>query len=292
MSTTIRAAGAVVLRPGSDEPEVLVVHRPRYDDWSLPKGKLDDGESAPAAAVREVAEETGVRIRLSTPLDTTRYRTDQGRKEVHWWIGVPLTQTEAAAVDVDEVDEVAWWPASRAMMKLTQVAEQELVARGVETPPTTPFVMLRHGKARDRKSWDAPDGERPLAPRGVEQAEELVVLLGAYGIECVATSPWKRCLNTVQPYAEATGHKIDRVPAITERAMKERPEKVGPSVRKLAKKAIGGVPTVVCGHRPVFPSMFEAIKVGKRSLNPGGAVVVHYTAAGDVHAIEVHATEA
>lgn len=290
--STIRAAGAVVLRPGEAEPEVLVVHRPRYDDWSLPKGKLDEGESTPAAAVREVAEETGVRIRLSTPLDTTRYRTDQGRKEVHWWIGVPLDSGAAAAVDIDEVDEVAWWPASKALKKLTQESEQELVARAIETPATTPFVMLRHGKARDRKSWDAADAQRPLARRGVEQAQELVILLGAYGIECVATSPWERCFTTVQPYAEATGREIHPVPAITEKAWKDEPDAVAPPIRKLAKQAIGGVPTVVCGHRPVLPSMFAALDVGKRTLNPGGSVVVHYTAKGDAYAIEVHATEA
>ena len=82
----MRAAGALVWREKGGDLQVLLVHRPRYDDWSFPKGKLESGESLCACAVREVAEETGVQVRLEQPLETIRYRLGDGtRKEVRYW---------------------------------------------------------------------------------------------------------------------------------------------------------------------------------------------------------------
>src|SRR5437868_5505689 len=102
----VRAAGAVVLRNN----QVLLVHRPAYDDWSFPKGKLDPGESAPVAAVREVAEETGVRIRLGVPLRTQSYPNGGGRtKVVDYWVGRVVGDHDVSGYLVnDEIDEVCW----------------------------------------------------------------------------------------------------------------------------------------------------------------------------------------
>jgi len=118
----VRAAGGVVVRDGT----VLVVHRPRYDDWSLPKGKLDDGESWEEAALREVLEETGVGGRLVRELDDDRYIDRKGRpKRVRWWL------MEAVAVDGhepdEEVDEVRWVALEEAARLLSYAHDRALV---------------------------------------------------------------------------------------------------------------------------------------------------------------------
>src|SRR3954468_17341633 len=111
------SAGAVVLGPGGT---VLLVHRPKYDDWSFPKGKLDRGEHATAAAVREVHEETGVRIRLGLPLPTQRYAVRDGTKTVQYWIGRPVGDHDVSAYQPnDEVDEVTWVPLDKARRVLS-----------------------------------------------------------------------------------------------------------------------------------------------------------------------------
>ena len=123
MQTHVRAAGGVVAREGA----VLVVHRPRYDDWSLPKGKLEDGESWEEAALREVREETGVGCRLLRELDDDHYTDRKGRpKRVRWWL------MEAIALDLrepdDEVDEVRWLPFAEATALLSYAHDRGLVA--------------------------------------------------------------------------------------------------------------------------------------------------------------------
>jgi 8-oxo-dGTP diphosphatase len=123
MEIQVRAAGGVVVRDGL----VLVVHRPRYDDWSLPKGKLEDGESWEEAALREVEEETGVGCRLVRELDDDHYADGKGRpKRVRWWLMEPV------ALDVrepdDEVDDVRWIPLEAAREMLSYAHDRGLVA--------------------------------------------------------------------------------------------------------------------------------------------------------------------
>jgi 8-oxo-dGTP diphosphatase len=123
----VRAAGGVVHRPGSGgDDEVLLVHRPKYDDWTIPKGKLDPGESDDAAAVREVEEETGVRCRLGRQLPSTRYRDRGGRpKVVRYWEMTPVEQ--AQFVPGNEVDEIRWLPLGEALRVLTYDRDREVL---------------------------------------------------------------------------------------------------------------------------------------------------------------------
>jgi 8-oxo-dGTP diphosphatase len=124
----VRAAGGVVLRErAGGGVEVLVVHRPRYDDWSLPKGKLDRGEGWEQAALREVLEETGLRCRLGRELEPTRYRDRKGRrKTVRYWLMEP--REDVGFVPNDEVDELRWLELPAAALLLTYAHDQELVA--------------------------------------------------------------------------------------------------------------------------------------------------------------------
>jgi 8-oxo-dGTP diphosphatase len=128
----VEGAGGLVTRPAaSGEPEVLVVHRPRYDDWSLPKGKLEPGESFEDAAVREVEEETGVRCELAAELAPHRYVDRKGRdKVVRWWRMTPVATRPFVAND--EVDELRWIRAGEAATLLTYDADRKLVAEELQ----------------------------------------------------------------------------------------------------------------------------------------------------------------
>src|SRR3954471_20804169 len=199
----VRAAGAVVLRKG----RVLLVHRPAYDDWSFPKGKLDRGELAAVAAVREVGEETGVRVRLGVPLARQSYPNRRTTKVVDYWVGRVIGDPDVSGYLVNaEIDEVDWVPVEKAEKRLSYqrdgVTLREAVAVGKKTRS---LVLLRHGKARSRKAWRKDDRKRPLLVAGVAQARAAVPVLAAYGVTRIVTSSSLRCAETVAPYAEHTG---------------------------------------------------------------------------------------
>ena len=124
----VRAAGGVVTRPGPDGPtEFLVVHRPRYDDWSLPKGKLEPGESFEAAAQREVEEETGLRCELGRELSPVEYRDRKGRpKFVRYWL-MDAAETAHPFVPNSEVDRLCWCSPEDALRLLSYEHDRELV---------------------------------------------------------------------------------------------------------------------------------------------------------------------
>ena len=211
----VQSAGVVVFRPGN---EVLLVHRPKYDDWSFPKGKLDRGEHATAAAVREVAEETGLHVRLGPPLSEQRYPVGQRMKTVRYWTGRAVGDDDVSGyLANDEIDEVAW------------VADDK-AGSGSPTPATSrPWPRRsRCGNARCRWSCcgtgspararpgDPTTGLRPLLQPGQQQAERLVPVLAAYDVRRVISSSSIRCLQTVAPYAEIAGLEIDETRRLSE----------------------------------------------------------------------------
>lgn len=131
---TIRAAGGIVLRRAPDgTQEVLLVHRPRYDDWSLPKGKADPGERDEQTALREVEEETGLRCALGVPAGRTRYTDSKGRdKVVHYWMMEPPSGeaiADGAFVPNDEVDEVRWCSVAEAVDRLSYAHDRKLLTK-------------------------------------------------------------------------------------------------------------------------------------------------------------------
>ena len=153
----IVAAGVVVSRKG---PEVLLVHRPKYDDWSFPKGKLDPDEHVTTAAVREVAEETGLDVRLGPPLPSQRYSVRNGEtrvKRVHYWAGRVVGGDDVSSYKPnDEIDEVAWVKLDKAPDRLTYARDRETLEEAVAfRKKSNPLVVLRHGKATSRKAWRA-----------------------------------------------------------------------------------------------------------------------------------------
>src|SRR6476659_1391891 len=202
----VRAAGSVVLRKG----RVLLVHRPAYDDWSFPKGKLDRGETATAAAVREVAEETGLRVRLGVPLSRQSYPNGARTKVVDYWVGRVVGDHDVSRYEVNhEIDEVAWVKEEKAAGLLTYKRDRRTLAEALHTGKATrALVVLRHGQARARKSWRRDDRLRPLMVAGKTQARRVVPLLEAYAVSRIASSSSTRCVDTVRPYADSSGGRV------------------------------------------------------------------------------------
>ena len=131
-SEVVRAAGGLLFRQGAEGPvEVVLVHRPAYDDWTFPKGKLDPGETDAEAAVREVEEETGLRSRPVRDLGTTSYHDSRGRpKTVRYW---EMTPIDGVLGPANEIDEARWVPLDEAARMLTYARDRKLLLRA--SPP-------------------------------------------------------------------------------------------------------------------------------------------------------------
>jgi 8-oxo-dGTP diphosphatase len=268
--------------------EVVIVHRKRYDDWTLPKGKVEAGESLPVCAVREVHEETGVTIRLGVPLDSISYEAgNAGLKKVDYWGGVVLDSVRRAP-DA-EVDVVSWLPVRAAVSRLTYSHDHFLVQQYLEQPPTTPLVILRHAKAMDRKDWSRKDSARPINARGRRQARMLVPMLNAYGVTKLVSSTSTRCVATVLPYAQQEELPIDTHSLLSEEEGEHNAKGVGKLMRKIRAATLKtGEPTAVCVHRPVLPHILDALEIAPETLVTGELLVAHLTSKGTVHALERH----
>lgn len=268
------AAGAVVVRKGSNGREVLLVHRPKYDDWAFPKGKQDPGEHCTATCVREVLEETGVRIRLGRPLRPQVYEVSGGRsKHVHYWVGHVLGGHDVSGYEVNqEIDEVGWFPLDEARRRLTYLDDLDLLKQYDELPGrTTPLLVVRHASAVEREDWDGPDPARPLDRPGRRQAQALVPVLQAYGVAVLMSSTSVRCTESFRPYAEEEGVKLIEATAFSEEAFDRAhvSEDIG---RLLSAKK----PAALCAHRPGLPWILERLGVEEEPLDKGELVVCHH----------------
>ena len=276
----MRAAGALVWREKGGDLQVLLVHRPRYDDWSFPKGKLESGESLCACAVREVAEETGVQVRLEQPLETIRYRLGDGtRKEVRYWAARELDRGSPALAargripraSRSEIDGVQWMGVKEARKRLDHAIDRDLLGSLVDLweddkLDTWTLVLVRHARAVKRSVWNRPkkrtaeqdEATRPLtADHGRARARALAPILAAYGVGRAISSPWKRCCDTMAPYCRAAGLKLELEPAITEHAHATAPKTTRKVVERALRMREG--PVALCTHRPVLPAVMDVV---------------------------------
>lgn len=280
----IIAGGAVVARRG---PEVLLVHRPKYDDWSFPKGKVDPGEHITAAAVREVAEETGLHVRLGPPLSSQHYTVRNGqvrRKRVYYWAGRVVGSDDVSTYRPNaEIDRVAWASIDKAEQLLTHVRDRETLAEAApHLRKSHPLLVVRHGKARSRKKWKKDDRGRPLNKLGLLQAQQLVPVLGAYGVRRVLSSTSRRCWTTVGPYADVAELDLQVTRDLSEEDAS--PRAVARHVHRLLERP---EPAALCTHRPVLPHVYDALGVTDPKLEPGAMLVVHHRS-GQIIAVEEH----
>jgi 8-oxo-dGTP diphosphatase len=270
------SAGAVVLGPGGT---VLLVHRPKYDDWSFPKGKLDRGEHATAAAVREVEEETGVRVRLGVPLRDQHYPVRAGTKLVHYWVARAVGDGDVSEYQPNaEIDEVAWFPIDKARRRLSYRFDVDTLREALQQArKTRTLVVVRHSQARSRKAWRSDDRERPLLATGKHQADRLVPVLAAYDVRRLVTSSSTRCVQTLEPYAAASGGTLrtDHLLSEEDSTRKGVRELVTGLIDQLHDQPASAGGLVVCTHRPVLPWVFDAAGIEDPGLAPGELVVVH-----------------
>jgi 8-oxo-(d)GTP phosphatase len=259
----IHAAGMVLWRSSGDGREVALVHRPRYDDWSFPKGKLAYGEHPLLAAVREVAEETGRQATVGRPLPTARYEDRGGRpKRVDYWAGRPVPGSPDSFRPNHEVDAVEWLPAPAARSRLSYPRDALILDDFAAGPAgTEPLILLRHASAGAKESWQGDDLDRPLDARGAAASDELALLLSCYGSARVITSAAERCVATVRPYAAMTGAKLEIEPALavghSDGKLSADDEAVA-ATDLVARVIADGLPAVICAHRENLERLLAA----------------------------------
>jgi 8-oxo-(d)GTP phosphatase len=290
---TVFAAGALCWREIDGEIRLALVHRGRYNDWSWPKGKVDPGETLPQTAVREIAEETGLSIKLGQRIHISNYIMPNGaHKEVHYWAARVSDAVVARSKfkPDDEVAEVRWVTVAEARALLTYEYDHEVLDKLVAlyqagTLRTKPVIVLRHGSATLRADWKGEEVKRPLTPIGAAEAATLAPTLAAFNAKRIYTSPWYRCHQTVEPYAQVRGLII-----IERSQLSEMGESKGPQrTRKMIHKVVlDGRPSVLCTHRPALPTILDSLaEFGNasdeiilhqaRALKPGEMMVVHLT---------------
>jgi 8-oxo-dGTP pyrophosphatase MutT (NUDIX family)/phosphohistidine phosphatase SixA len=292
---TIYAAGAVLWREVSGQLLVAVIHRARYDDWSFPKGKQDPGECLPETAVREIREETGLKIKLGVRLKVVNYTVGANiPKEVHYW-AARVSDTALAKSKFEpseEVAEVTWKTPEDARRVLTYEFDQQILDEVMalyvqKSLRTKPVIILRHAKATPRSDWKGgkglDDGHRPLLPAGSLQAIALVPLLGAFAPQRLVTSTWVRCKTTLAPYAKRRKIKLIERSQLSELGNANGPQRTEKVIHDLIED---GRSVVVCTHRPALPTIVEALATygnatqtatlkGTLALAPGDMTVIH-----------------
>jgi 8-oxo-dGTP diphosphatase len=255
--------------------EIAVVHRPRYDDWSLPKGKVDPGETAPVAALREVVEETGHHAKLGRRLELVSYPIDQGVKKVYYWAA---RSTGGEFIPGREVDELAWLPVADATKRLNYAQDRKMLRHFAKHPADTHTVLVvRHGTAGRKSRFSGDDTKRPLDKRGRAQAEALVPQLLAFGASDVYAADRLRCHQTVEPLAEELGVTIHNEATLTEEAYAKNPKRGRHRILRIAERE--GTP-VICTQGKVIPDLIawwcerDGVRPDKSRNNKGSTWVL------------------
>ena len=245
LAPEVRAAGGAVLRAGPGRQlEVLLVHRPGHRDWTLPKGKVEPGEAEEDCARREVSEETGLECLLGPELGTSRYRDRRGReKGVRYWA---MTALDGGFVANDEVDEVRWMSVLAAARQISYPGDRAIL-EAIEPALGSLVLLVRHARAGDRDRWTADDRLRPLDERGRRQARAMVAPLAGWAVPRLVSSPYLRCVQTLEPLSAHLGVPIEHDSAVAEGVSAEK-------ARGLIGR-LGPGPVVLCTHGDVIEAL-------------------------------------
>jgi len=278
MSEAISAAGAVVWRKHKDNfTEVAIIHRPKYDDWSFPKGKLEIGESLISCAHREVLEETNLQTEFGPHLGQVEYFTPDGLKKVTYWSAKVISEKPFRANT--EVDQLKWIPITKVIEVLTNETDKEIFDKFVKVKfNSKPFILLRHAKAITRDEWQGEDDDRPLSSSGQNQAMRLLSTYQVFNIDQIHSSDAVRCYDTVKSMAKGLDIKLEVSSKLSESTYKKDKEKAFDYVRELIKedKSI-----LICSHNPILPKMLNKltkkseIEADEDKLSPADGWVIH-----------------
>jgi len=276
VTQVIRAAGGVVYRKTpKGKIRVLMVHRQQYDDWTLPKGKADNGESPEETAVREVLEETGQRCRIVAPLGATRYRVQGGVKEVHWFAMKPLPDSPGFNKNA-EVDRIKWLSRRKLLERLSYEQDRELI-EGTDLKKlaqTGTLYLIRHTTAGDRSRWRGRDEDRSLTKKGWREADAVASSLADAGIERIVSSPYERCVQSVKPLS-----KLIKAPIETSTLLGEEPDI---DAAYTFVDGLVGTDTVVSTHGDVIPALINRMMWAGLSLESR-----FYCSKGSIWVVEV-----
>ena len=298
MTDATLAAGAAIWRPAADaagEAEVLLVHRPKYDDWSLPKGKSEPDEHILLTAVREVWEETCVRPVLGPRLPTVEYISWGLPKQVSYWSAFSSGHEAAPG---NEIDAVSWLPLAQAREQLADTHDDPVIS-ALLPRATVPLILVRHASAGRKADWPGDDGSRPLDARGAADAQALAGLLACFAPSAqVISSPARRCTETVRPYAASFGGTVETAACLTpagrSAAFSSLTEQADALWRLFSALVADRRPAVLCLHRENLPGTLAAVCAGLGALRampadpslPKGGFWVAHAAAGELAALE------
>ena len=278
MSSQILAAGAVLWRKSEKKKiEVLIIHRPKYDDWTFPKGKAEVGEPLIACAYREVLEETNIETTFGPYLGEVEYLTNDGKKKVSFWSAKVIKEKEFNPNA--EVDQLKWVEVTKVKELLTLDTDRKILEQFLQIEPDTkPLVLLRHAKAVTRDEWQGEDDDRPLDSYGQNQAKRLLAMYQVFNLEQIHSSDAVRCYDTVVAIAKGLNIKLEVTGKLSESTFKKDKEKAFDYAKDLMKL---NESVLLCSHNPILPKMLN--KLTKKSevdadegkLLPADGWVIH-----------------
>ena len=323
-----------------DDFELCLVYRPKYDDWSWPKGKNEDNESHRHTAVREVGEETGYAVTLGPHIAQIEYPLEnEGKKSIsksgaknnsqnnnktevvkriHYWMMRKIDENSAMRrlpafgpikpAKPTEIGNVIWLTPSKARKKLTHDSDRKVLDAFLEklhagqTEYKT-LILVRHGKAESRKSWQGSEATRPITPLGSAASYALGRELACYAPNRIVSSPWKRCVETVATFAHDSSLYIEQIAELTEDHHENKPKSTLSVLISEIQNLDCNVKntqntqnteeninnsTVMCLHRPIIGTFFDYLRgitkprAHKRILSQkspymptGSAIVLH-----------------
>ena len=278
MISPILAAGAVLWRKSEKKKiEVLIIHRPKYDDWTFPKGKAEIGEPLIACAYREVLEETNIETAFGPYLGEVEYLTNDGKKKVSYWAAKVIKEKEFNPNA--EVDQLKWVEVKKVKELLTLNTDKKILEQFLKIEPDTkPFILLRHAKAVTRDEWQGEDDDRPLDSYGQNQAKRLLAMYQVFNLEQIHSSDAVRCYDTVIPIAKGLNIRLEVTGKLSEDTYKKDKEKAFDYAKELMKS---NESVLLCSHNPILPKMLN--KLTKKSevdadegkLLPADGWVIH-----------------
>ncbi len=258
---SILAAGGVVTRRRGGDREFLIVHRPRYDDWSLPKGKLGRGEKYATAAAREIKEETGSKTERLTRLGSVAYNSlNRNPKLVRYWL---FEHVSGKFRPNSEVDEIRWLSAAEAQRMLTYPRDRRVFEWGAtlaDSPRAGRVHLVRHAKAGNRSGGKKADETRPLSKSGRAQARLVSLSLTATPVGRIFSSPFRRCVQTIEPLGLALGERVRLEPDLAEGAS------VNAALEVLA--GMEGTAVVMSGHGTEISYLLTKVLASGAHLDP------------------------
>jgi len=275
----ISAAGALVWRRNAnDEVEIALVHRMKYDDWSIPKGKVEGDESLIACAYRETMEETGFEVRFGPKIGTISYSVGDVPKTVTYWSAKFLS--ERGSPNPGEVDEVRWMTILEAQNFLSRELDKKIIKDFLAIDlDTKPLILLRHAKAIERSDWAGEDTDRPLSSYGERQSRRLLSSLQPYAIEEMHSSSAVRCYETITPMARSMNIDFFFTDSLSEEVFNRDHER---PIKYIHRLLVNDYPVLVCSHNPILPEVISSfvnkfgVDVSDIKLEPGDAWVAHH----------------